>query len=124
MHVFFLLLDQICVMATNTIEAQRQRKKKENFLRQFRDEKSKEMKQLTAAQFMEIWSHYDLDGMNFEHRFFSKIINFCFLIGNGFIEGHELDNLLRELASSVNTNDAGPEVSRRYLIDRWIYLVF
>ena len=31
-------------------------------------------------------------------------------IGNGYIEGHELDDLLRELASSVNINDAGPEV--------------
>lgn len=32
------------------------------------------------------------------------------LLGNGFIEGHELDDLLRELASSVNVNDTGPEV--------------
>ena len=52
-------------MATNTTEQARQRKKKENFLRQFRDEKSREMKQLTAAQFMEIWSHYDVDGKIF-----------------------------------------------------------
>jgi hypothetical protein len=50
-------------MATNITEQQRQLKK-ENFLRQFRDEQSKEMKQLTAAQFMEIWSHYDIDGKN------------------------------------------------------------
>lgn len=77
-------------MASNSTEQQRQRSK-ENFLRQFRDEQSKEMKQLTAAQFMEIWSHYDTDG-------------------NGYIEGHELDDLLRELASSVNANDAGPEL--------------
>ena len=48
-------------MATHTSEQQRQRKK-ENFLRQFRDEESKEIKKLTAAQFMEIWSHYDTDG--------------------------------------------------------------
>ncbi|CAF1450984.1 unnamed protein product [Adineta steineri] len=75
-------------MATTVSERQQ---KKENFLRQFRDEDSKEIKQLTAAQFMEIWSHYDTDG-------------------NGFIEGHELDNLLRELASSVNSNDAGPDL--------------
>jgi hypothetical protein len=65
--VFFVIVDQIGViertMATNITEKQRQRKK-ENFLRQFRDEQSKEMKQLTAAQFMEIWSHYDLDGRN------------------------------------------------------------
>ncbi len=67
MCVFFVIVDQIGViertMATNITEKQRQRKK-ENFLRQFRDEQSKEMKQLTAAQFMEIWSHYDLDGRN------------------------------------------------------------
>jgi len=43
-------------------EHQRHRKK-ENFLRQFRDEQSKEIKQLTATQFMEIWSHYDVDGI-------------------------------------------------------------
>ncbi|CAF0777016.1 unnamed protein product [Didymodactylos carnosus] len=67
------------------------KRKNENFLRQFRDEQSKELKQLTAAQFMEIWSHYDTDG-------------------NGFIEGHELDDLLRELASSVNLTDVGPEL--------------
>lgn len=48
-------------MSTNIKQDQRQTKK-ENFLRQFRDEKSKELKKLTAAQFMEIWSHYDTDG--------------------------------------------------------------
>ena len=48
-------------MSTHANEHQRQRQK-ENFLRQFRDEQSKELKQLTAAQFMEIWSHYDTDG--------------------------------------------------------------
>jgi hypothetical protein len=48
-------------MATNASERQRL-SKKENFLRQFRDEQSKELKKLTAAQFMEIWSHYDTDG--------------------------------------------------------------
>lgn len=36
--------------------------KKGNFLQQFRDEQSKELKQLTASQFMEVWSHYDIDG--------------------------------------------------------------
>ena len=48
-------------MATKGNETRRHRKK-ENFLRQFRDELSNELKQLTAAQFMEIWSHYDIDG--------------------------------------------------------------
>lgn len=95
-------------MSTIDNEQQRQRKK-ENFLRQFRDENSKELKQLTAAQFMEIWSHYDTDGK----AVFIRIYFWFHLIaiGNGFIEGHELDHLLRELASSVNKNDAGPEVN-------------
>ena len=31
-------------------------------MRQFRDADSRELKQLTAAQFMEIWDHYDGDG--------------------------------------------------------------
>jgi hypothetical protein len=60
-------------MATNTTEHQRHRKK-DNFLKQFRDEQSKELKQLTAIQFMEIWSHYDVDGIdrtleNFKNTF-------------------------------------------------------
>jgi hypothetical protein len=33
-----------------------------NFLRQFRDSKSKEFKELTAQQFSKIWSNYDIDG--------------------------------------------------------------
>ena len=51
-------------MATNTNEQERHRKKG-NFLKQFRDEQSKEFQQLNAHQFMEIWSHYDTDGMCF-----------------------------------------------------------
>jgi hypothetical protein len=95
-------------MATSVNEQQRQNKK-ENFLRQFRDEQSKEIKPLTATQFLEIWSHYDTDG-RIEYK--NKIVYIYFiLLGNGFIEGYELDDLLRELASSVNSNDAGPEVS-------------
>ncbi|CAG2164160.1 unnamed protein product [Oppiella nova] len=31
-------------------------------------------------------------------------------MGNGFIEGRELDNFLKEFVSSVNTTDVGPEV--------------
>ena len=33
-----------------------------NFMRQFRDSDSRELKQLTAVQFMEVWDHYDDDG--------------------------------------------------------------
>ena len=33
-----------------------------NFMRQFRDNDSLELKKLSAAQFMEVWEHYDSDG--------------------------------------------------------------
>jgi hypothetical protein len=33
-----------------------------NFMRQFRDPHSRELKKLSANQFMEVWSHYDKDG--------------------------------------------------------------
>ncbi|XP_076066262.1 calbindin 53E isoform X2 [Oratosquilla oratoria] len=61
-----------------------------NFMRQFRDTESRELKKLTANQFMEVWSHYDADG-------------------NGYIEGSELDGFLKEFVSSVNAADANPE---------------
>ncbi|KAL3214709.1 hypothetical protein MRX96_034741 [Rhipicephalus microplus] len=32
-----------------------------NFMRQFRDKKTRELKNLTASQFMDVWSHYDKD---------------------------------------------------------------
>jgi len=55
----------------------------ENFLRQFRDKESRELTRLSAVQFMEVWEHYDTDS-------------------NGFIEGEELDDFLREFVSSVH----------------------
>jgi len=55
----------------------------ENFLRQFRDADSRELSKLSAAQFMQVWDHYDEDG-------------------NGYIEGVELDGFLKEFVSSVN----------------------
>lgn len=36
-------------------------------------------------------------------------------IGNGYIEGTELDGFLREFVSSVNANDTAPEVRQLYL---------
>ncbi|CAL8135305.1 unnamed protein product [Orchesella dallaii] len=60
-----------------------------NFMRQFRDPQSRELKKLTANQFMEVWSHYDKDG-------------------NGYIEGTELDGFLKEFVSSVNQTDTEP----------------
>jgi len=63
----------------------------QNFMRQFRDKNTRQLKNLTSTQFMEVWSHYDKDG-------------------NGYIEGRELDNFLREFVSSVNMTDVGPEM--------------
>lgn len=37
-------------------------------------------------------------------------MSFFSSLGNGFIEGKELDNFLREFVSSVNATDVGPEV--------------
>ncbi|XP_031328270.1 calbindin-32-like [Photinus pyralis] len=61
-----------------------------NFMKQYRDPESKELKKLSANQFMEVWSHYDRDG-------------------NGYIEGSELDGFLREFVSSANMTDIAPE---------------
>lgn len=69
-----------------------------NFMRQFRDKNTRELKNLTASQFMDVWSHYDKDG-------------------NGYIEGRELDNFLREFVSSVNATDVGPEVVSEAMLE-------
>jgi hypothetical protein len=36
--------------------------KRKNFLNKFQNEKSKEFRELTASQFIDIWNHYDSDG--------------------------------------------------------------
>ncbi|XP_023701371.1 calbindin-32 isoform X3 [Cryptotermes secundus] len=70
-----------------------------NFMRQYRDPQSRELKKLSANQFMEVWSHYDKDG-------------------NGYIEGTELDGFLREFVSSANATDVSPEaVSDAMLVE-------
>nr|CAI5862185.1 unnamed protein product [Callosobruchus analis] len=70
-----------------------------NFMRQYRDPQSRELRKLSANQFMEVWSHYDKDG-------------------NGYIEGTELDGFLKEFVSSANITDVGPEaVSDDMLIE-------
>ncbi|XP_023242422.1 calbindin-32-like isoform X2 [Centruroides sculpturatus] len=61
-----------------------------NFLKRFREKGSYDLKNLTATQFIEVWSHYDNDG-------------------NGFIEGKELDNFLKEFVSAVTGADAAPQ---------------
>lgn len=40
-----------------------------------------------------------------------SIINPLYFLGNGYIEGTELDGFLREFVSSANVSDVGPEVS-------------
>ncbi|XP_021358317.1 calbindin-32-like isoform X6 [Mizuhopecten yessoensis] len=62
-----------------------------NFLRQFRDLTTREFKQITANQFMDVWHHYDSNS-------------------DGYIEGKELDSFLKELVTSINKEDLGPEV--------------
>nr|QQY02513.1 calbindin [Cryptocotyle lingua] len=62
-----------------------------NYLSQFKDHNLKKMKLFTAAQFVEVWHHYDSDG-------------------NGYIEGKELDRFLREFISSVFSDELGGEV--------------
>ena len=57
-----------------------------NFLRQFRDTESRELKQLSAGQFMGVWEHYDSDGTHQVAkllRFFSKRKYFSGM-GNSF----------------------------------------
>lgn len=36
--------------------------KAQNFMRQYRDPESCELRKLSANQFMDVWSHYDSDG--------------------------------------------------------------
>lgn len=43
--------------------------KASNFMRQYRDPTSRELKKLSANQFMEVWSHYDKDGESFQVSF-------------------------------------------------------
>lgn len=54
--------------------------KAQNFMRQYRDPESRELKKLSANQFMDVWSHYDKDGeikFEFIFLFFAKKISSC-----------------------------------------------
>lgn len=64
-----------------------------NFLQKFRDDNTKRLKNVTAAQFAEVWTHYDSDG-------------------NGYIEGHELDHFLLEFINTVMTADEHAVISK------------
>ncbi|CAG0878711.1 unnamed protein product [Darwinula stevensoni] len=78
-----------CIRRASAAMSEEEETSPRNFLRKFRDEQSRQLLTLTAAQFMEIWNHYDADG-------------------NGYIEGSELDSFLREFVSSVNAPDVNP----------------
>ncbi|KAH0813647.1 hypothetical protein GEV33_009143 [Tenebrio molitor] len=110
-----------------------------NFMRQYRDPHSRELKKLSANQFMEVWSHYDKDEVDATRDLIlAEIIlrlKYCRgsfptatgcatlwgrmfpcwdrelsrVTSNGYIEGTELDGFLREFVSSANATDVGPE---------------
>ena len=47
---------------TNMADGDCKSKACNNFLRQFRDKDTNELKKFTATQFMDVWNHYDDDG--------------------------------------------------------------
>ena len=49
-------------MAEKSVESPAKSEKSGNFLRQFRDKKTREFKKISAGQFMDVWNHYDEDG--------------------------------------------------------------
>lgn len=52
--------------------------KAHNFMRQYRDPESRELKKLSANQFMDVWSHYDKDG---KFPFILKMLFWEYFIG-------------------------------------------
>ena len=48
---------------------------KVNFLKQFHDERSLQLRRLSAVQFSEVWMHYDKDGKNIYIRGVKSIYN-------------------------------------------------
>jgi Ca2+-binding EF-hand superfamily protein len=67
-----------------------------NFLKKYRDDNTKKLKNFTASQFAEVWTHYDSDG-------------------NGYIEGKELDKFLREFITSVLKGDEAESITEEDL---------
>jgi hypothetical protein len=51
-----------------------------------------------------------LDKFQYFFHFDSSTNRHQLVLGNGYIEGGELDGFLREFVSSVNHTDCGPEV--------------
>jgi hypothetical protein len=63
--ILFSLLRIIAEMTAQADQINSKRlnlEKATNFMRQYRDPHSRELKKLSANQFMEVWSHYDKDG--------------------------------------------------------------
>jgi hypothetical protein len=56
-------------MAEKRVPMLEKKESKNNFLRQFRDKETREFKQISASQFMEVWNHYDSDGKFYIHDF-------------------------------------------------------
>lgn len=64
-HIFnksFLVSDIMMSTAEQIASKRLNLEKATNFMRQYRDPDSRELKKLSANQFMEVWSHYDKDG--------------------------------------------------------------
>lgn len=47
--------------------------KAHNFMRQYRDPESRELKKLSANQFMDVWAHYDKDGAYIKNSLFIQL---------------------------------------------------
>ncbi|KAH9394661.1 Calbindin-32 [Tyrophagus putrescentiae] len=69
----------------------------QNFMRQFRDKNTRQLKKPYLHSI-----HGDLGSLRSRRP--------ACLLSNGYIEGCELDDFLREFVSSVNATDVGPEV--------------
>lgn len=118
-------------MSSEKIEATaRYGKRHASFLAAFRQDGTRELRPLTAAEFLEVWRHFDADGTpvasdNWTVYCGSHDILQSALIGNGTIEGAELDDFLREFvgASLLGTtggeavSDSGLELLRRDFLE-------
>lgn len=85
----------------------------DNFLRQFRTKTSQEFGEISAAELLMIWEHYDRDGQP-SHIHIFLLCKLYFILncipGNGYLEGDELDKFLREFVTSVCGKNVGSEV--------------
>lgn len=58
-----------------------------NFMKQYRDPHSRELKKLSANQFMDVWSHYDKDGelVGIKKLGFFRVLQLNHLFGFWFL---------------------------------------